>query len=75
MAGDNLNGTTLNLKVNSKGGNSYNVTINLQNSTVSFPDPKNLNQNITFPIMNTDPVTTPVFPVAGSVFIIGKVIF
>ncbi len=28
MAGDSLNGTTLNLKVNSKGGNSYDVTIN-----------------------------------------------
>lgn len=66
MAGDNLNGTTLNLKVNSKGGNSYNVSINLQNSTVSFPDPKNLNQNITFPIMNTDPATGNTGVVTGS---------
>ena len=66
MAGDNLNGTTFNLKVNSKGGNSYNVTINLQNSTVSFPYPKNLNQNITFPIMNTDPATGNTGVVTGS---------
>lgn len=66
MAGDNLNGTTLNLKVNSKGGNSYNVSINLQNSTVSFPDPKKPNQNITFPIMNTDPATGNTGVVTGS---------
>lgn len=57
MAGDSLNGTTLNLKVNSKGGNSYNVTINLQNSTVSYPDPNNPNQTISFPITHTDPTT------------------
>ncbi|MGH2268091.1 flagellar hook-associated protein FlgL [Campylobacter taeniopygiae] len=57
MAGDSLNGTTLNLKVNSKGGNSYNVTINLGNSTVSYPDPNNPGQNISFPIMHTDPTT------------------
>ncbi len=57
MAGDSLNGTTLNLKVNSKGGNSYDVSINLQNSTVSFPDPNNPTQTISFPIMHTDPAT------------------
>ncbi|EIT3185648.1 flagellar hook-associated protein FlgL [Campylobacter jejuni] len=57
MAGDSLNGTTLNLKVNSKGGNSYNVTINLQTSTVSYPDPNNPNQTISFPITHTDPTT------------------
>ncbi|MBZ7954604.1 flagellar hook-associated protein FlgL [Campylobacter sp. W0018] len=57
MAGDSLNGTTLNLKVNSKGGNSYNVTINLGNSTVSYPDPNNPDQTISFPIMHTDPTT------------------
>lgn len=56
MAGDSLN-TTLNLKVSSKGGNTYDVTINLQNSTVSYPDPANPNQTITFPIMHTDPAT------------------
>lgn len=57
MAGDSLDNTTLNLKVNSKGGNSYNVTINLGNSTVSYPDPNNPNQTISFPIMHTDPTT------------------
>ncbi|MGH2327916.1 flagellar hook-associated protein FlgL [Campylobacter taeniopygiae] len=57
MAGDSLNGTTLNLKVNSKGGNSYNVTINLGNSTVSYPDPNNPQQTISFPIMHTDSTT------------------
>lgn len=57
MAGDSLNGTTLNLKVNSKGGNSYDVTINLGNSTVSFKDPKNPEQTISFPITHTDPAT------------------
>ncbi|ELX4820409.1 flagellar hook-associated protein FlgL [Campylobacter upsaliensis] len=49
--------STLNLTVNSKGGNTYNVTVNLQNSTVSFPDPNNPNQNITFPITHTNPTT------------------
>ncbi|HEG0614692.1 TPA: flagellar hook-associated protein FlgL [Campylobacter coli] len=57
MAGDSLNGTTLNLKVNSKGGNTYDVSINLQNSTVSFPDPNDPTQTISFPIMHTDPAT------------------
>lgn len=57
MAGDSLNGTALNLKVDSKGGNSYDVTIDLSNSTVSFPDPKDPNNTITFPIMHTDPAT------------------
>ncbi len=57
MAGDSLNGTTLNLKVNSKGGNTYDVSINLQNSTVSFSDPNDPTQTISFPIMHTDPAT------------------
>ena len=63
MAGDSLNGTTLNLKVNSKGGNSYDVTINLGNSTVSFKDP---NQTISFPITHTDPATGNSGVVTGS---------
>lgn len=57
MAGNSLNGTTLNLSVNSKGGNTYNATINLQTSTVSFADPANPNQTITFPIIHTDQTT------------------
>lgn len=63
MAGDSLNGTTLNLKVNSKGGNSYDVAINLGNSTVSFKDP---NQTISFPITHTDPATGNSGVVTGS---------
>lgn len=49
--------STLSLTVNSKGGNTYNVTINLQNSTVSFPDPNNAGQAISFPITHTNPTT------------------
>lgn len=49
--------STLSLTVNSKGGNTYNVTINLQNSTVSFPDPNNAGQTISFPITHTNPTT------------------
>ncbi|MBS4331542.1 flagellar hook-associated protein FlgL [Campylobacter vulpis] len=56
MSGNAMD-STLNLTVNSKGGNTYNVTVNLQNSTVSFPDPANPNQNITFPITHTNPAT------------------
>ncbi|MBZ7935964.1 flagellar hook-associated protein FlgL [Campylobacter sp. B0100352/1] len=55
MAGDSLNGTTLNLKVNSKGGNTYDVTIDLGNSTVKFKNAAG--QDISFPIMHTDPTT------------------
>lgn len=66
MAGDNLNGTTLNLKVNSKGGNTYDVSINLQTSTVSFPDPNDPTQTISFPIMHTDPATGNSGVVTGS---------
>ncbi|EEU7814716.1 flagellar hook-associated protein FlgL [Campylobacter upsaliensis] len=56
MSGNAMD-STLNLTVNSKGGNTYNVTVNLQNSTVGFPDPNNPNQNITFPITHTNPTT------------------
>ncbi|MCR2123191.1 flagellar hook-associated protein FlgL [Campylobacter upsaliensis] len=56
MSGNAMD-SILNLTVNSKGGNAYNVTVNLQNSTVSFPDPANPNQTITFPITHTNPTT------------------
>lgn len=56
MSGNAMD-SILNLTVNSKGGNTYNVTVNLQNSTVSFPDPANPNQTITFPITHTNPTT------------------
>lgn len=57
MAGNSLNGTVLNLNITSKGGDTYNVSIDLGNSTVSYPDPNNAGQTITFPIMNTNPAT------------------
>ncbi|EPD8510511.1 flagellar hook-associated protein FlgL [Campylobacter upsaliensis] len=56
MSGNAMD-STLNLTVNSKGVNTYNVTVNLQNSTVSFPDPANPGQTITFPITHTNPTT------------------
>lgn len=56
MSGNAMD-STLNLTVNSKGGNTYNVTVNLQTSTVSFPNPANPGQNITFPITHTNPTT------------------
>lgn len=56
MSGNAMD-SILNLTVNSKGGNTYNVTVNLQNSTVSFPDPANPNQTITFPITHINPTT------------------
>lgn len=55
MAGTSLNGTTLNLNVSSKGGNTYEVSINLQTSEVSYQN--NAGQTITFPITHTDPTT------------------
>lgn len=66
MARDSLNGTTLNLKVNSKGGNSYDVAINLQTSTVSYLNPNNPGQTISFPIMHTNPATGNSGVVTGS---------
>lgn len=53
--GDLVN-TTLNLKVSSRAGNTYDVTINLGTSTVSYQN-GNPPQTITFPIMHTDPTT------------------
>lgn len=57
VATGDLANTTLNLKVSSRAGRTYDVTINLNTSTVSYPDPQNVGQNITFPIMHTDPTT------------------
>ena len=53
VASGNLGNTTLNLTINSKNGSTYNVSIDLGNSRVSYPDPNNAGQTITFPIMNT----------------------
>ena len=57
VATGNLANTTLNLKVSSRAGKTYDVTINLNTSTVSYQDGNNPPQTITFPIMHTDPTT------------------
>lgn len=56
VATGNLANTILNLKVSSRAGNTYDVTINLGTSTVSYQN-GNPPQTITFPIMHTDPTT------------------
>lgn len=57
VATDNLANTTLNLKVSSRAGKTYDVTINLGTSTVSYQDGNNPPNTIEFPIMHTDPTT------------------
>ncbi len=56
VATGNLANTILNLQVSSRAGNTYNVSINLGASTVSYQD-GNPPNTITFPIMHTDPTT------------------
>lgn len=56
VATGNLANTTLNLKVSSRAGNTYDVTINLDTSTVSYT-PQAGGNPVTFPIMHTDPTT------------------
>lgn len=55
VATGDLANTTLNLKVSSRAGKTYDVTINLGTSQVSYQDAAG--QTITFPIMHTDPTT------------------
>lgn len=57
VATGNLANTTLNLKVSSRAGKTYDVTINLGTSQVSYQDGNNPQNTITFPIMHTDPTT------------------
>lgn len=57
VATGDLANTTLNLKVSSRAGKTYDVTINLGTSQVSYQDGNNPPQTITFPIMHTDPTT------------------
>ena len=57
VATGDLANTTLNLKVSSRAGKTYDVTINLNTSTVSYQDDNNPPNTITFPIMHTDPTT------------------
>ena len=54
VATGDLTNTTLNLKVSSRAGRTYDVTINLGTSQVSYTQ---AGQTITFPIMHTDPTT------------------
>lgn len=56
VATGNLANTTLNLKVSSRAGRTYDVTINLGTSTVSYT-PQAGGNPVTFPIMHTDPTT------------------
>lgn len=56
VATGKLANTTLNLKVSSRAGNTYDVTINLGTSTVSYT-PQAGGNPVTFPIMHTDPTT------------------
>lgn len=56
VATGDLANTTLNLKVSSRAGNIYDVTINLGTSTVSYT-PQAGGNPVTFPIMHTDPTT------------------
>lgn len=56
VATGDLANTTLTLQVSSRAGNTYNVSINLGTSQVSYQD-GNPPQTITFPIMHTDPTT------------------
>lgn len=55
VSGTSLENTVLNLTVNSKGGNTYDVSIDLGNSTVSYTNAAG--QVVSFPIMQTDPLT------------------
>ncbi len=57
VATGDLANTTLNLKVSSRAGRTYDVTINLDTSTVSYQDGNNPPNTIEFPIMHTDPTT------------------
>lgn len=57
VATGNLANTTLTLQVSSRAGNTYNVSINLGTSTVSYQDGNNPPNTIEFPIMHTDPTT------------------
>ena len=54
VATGDLANTTLTLQVSSRAGNTYNVSINLGTSQVSYTQ---AGQTITFPIMHTDPTT------------------
>lgn len=56
VATGDLANTTLTLQVNSRAGNTYTVSIDLDTSTVSYT-PQAGGNPVTFPIMHTDPTT------------------
>ena len=57
VATGDLNNTILELSVNSKGGVRYDLIVDIGNSTVSYADPANPGNTISFPIMQTDTAT------------------
>ncbi|OCX42867.1 flagellin biosynthesis protein FlgL [Campylobacter ornithocola] len=52
-ANGDMRGQQLQMEITSKSGQKYNVTIDLENSTVSYPDPNNPAQTISFPITHS----------------------
>ncbi|EAJ1254863.1 flagellar hook-associated protein FlgL [Campylobacter lari] len=52
-ANGSMVGQELQMSIVSKSGQTYDVTIDLENSTVSYPDPNNPGQNINFPIIHS----------------------
>ncbi|MCR2074587.1 flagellin, partial [Campylobacter lari] len=52
-ANGSMAGQVLRMDITSKSGQTYNVTIDLENSRVSYPDPNNPGQTISFPITHS----------------------
>ncbi|EDP6893920.1 flagellar hook-associated protein FlgL [Campylobacter lari] len=52
-ANGSMDGQQLQMEITSRSGQKYNVTIDLENSTVSYPDPNNPDQTISFPITHS----------------------
>ncbi|EGK8059116.1 flagellar hook-associated protein FlgL [Campylobacter lari] len=52
-ANGSMDGQQLQMEITSRSGQKYNVTIDLENSTVSYPDPNNPGQTISFPITHS----------------------
>ncbi|MCR6571290.1 flagellar hook-associated protein FlgL [Campylobacter insulaenigrae] len=52
-ANGSMAGQQLQMNITSKSGRTYNVTIDLENSRVSYPDPNNAGQTISFPITHS----------------------
>ncbi|HHI9589006.1 flagellar hook-associated protein FlgL [Campylobacter lari] len=52
-ANGDMTGQELQMSITSKSGQTYNVTIDLENSRVSYPNPNNPGQTISFPITHS----------------------